>query len=173
MVEGFGGTLSDLIDKFATITFKNDAKISANIVTEICDAIPPVTDHIFRIWPELQQYINKLSAPVPRKAEAVDVQVVLRDMFAFMYKNHFEDDSKVRTNPSFSMRLDASFFGYIIKGEVGSPVEWNGKKRIQDIARVCREITMDQLLERIFRAELEDKKEPEDTKFNILGKKDI
>ena len=129
--------MSGFIDKFATSTFKNGAKILCNIVTEICDSIPPVTDHIFRIWPELQQYINKLSAPVPRKAEAVDVLIGLRDMFAFMYKNCFEDDLKVSTSPSFSMRLDPGFYGYIIKGGVGSPVEWDGKKRIQDLTRVC------------------------------------
>ena len=171
VVEGFGGTLSDPIDKFAEITFKNGATIACNIVNEICDELPPVTNNIFRIWPELQQYKNELSAPVPRKAEAVNVLIGLKDMFTFMYTNYYEDELKVRTNPSFSMRLDPSFYGYIIKGGVGRPVDWDGKKQIRDIARVCREIPMDGLLERIFKTELDDHREPEDTKFNILGKR--
>ena len=111
VVEGFGGTLSDPIDKYATIIFQNGAKISCNIVAEICDVLPPVSENIFKIWPELRQYKNELSAPVPRKAEAVDVLIGLRDMFTFMYTNCYEDDLKVRTNPSFSMRLDPSFYG--------------------------------------------------------------
>ena len=60
-VEGFGGLLSDPIDKFVEITFKNGATIACNIVTEICDALPPVTNSIFRIWPEFQKYKNELS----------------------------------------------------------------------------------------------------------------
>ena len=118
VVEGFGGTLSDPIDKYATIVFKNGAKISCNIVAEICDVLPPVTEIVFKLWPELRQYKNELSAPVPRKAEALDDLIGLRDMFAFMYKNHFEDDLKVKTVPSVSMWLDPSFLGYIIQGGV-------------------------------------------------------
>ena len=41
------------------------------------------------------------------------------------------------------MRLDPSYYGYIIKGGIGSPLDWDDKKQVRDIARVCKEIPMD------------------------------
>ena len=70
----------------------------------------------------------------------------------------------METELNISMRLDPSYFGFVLKGGVGSPVEWDGNaKVIQDKVRVCREAPMDQLLERIFKNELEDHKETENT----------
>ena len=65
-------------------------------------------------------------------------------MFALMYTNYFEDEIKVRINSNFSMRWDPSYFGVILKGGMGSPVEWKGAKwKHRDIVRICREAPMD------------------------------
>ena len=171
VVEGFGGITSEPIDRFSTITFQNGAKIEVNVVSEICDALPPVSEQVFKIWPDIEEYKENLSAPIPRGEESVDVLVGLKDMFKLMYTNYYGAEIKVRTNRNFSMRLDPSFFGMILKGGLGSPVEWEGAKRKRrDIVRLCRETPMDVLLERIFKSEL-DENETKTTKFNELSEK--
>ena len=66
IVEGFGGVISEPIEDFVTVTFKSGAKISCNVVPEICNALPPVQENISKVWPELRYFKNKLSAPRPR-----------------------------------------------------------------------------------------------------------
>ena len=43
VLERFGRITSEPIDSFSTITFQNGAKIEVNVVSEICDALPPVS----------------------------------------------------------------------------------------------------------------------------------
>ena len=80
-----------------------------NVVSDICDALPPVSEQVFKIWPEIVKYKDHLSAPIPRGEESVDILVGLKDMFKLMYTNYYGTEIKVRTNRNFSMRLDPSF----------------------------------------------------------------
>ena len=177
-INGFGNNYSEPIKWKVDLTFENNVEVEFNIINSICDPIVPVSGNVYNLWPELSKYKERMTSALPRGSLKKDMLIGLKDLYKVLYTKIDVDKCKIKINKELGLKLEETFFGYVLKGGVTSAlicdVGISRVKKVNENVNLCREIPMDHLLDKIFNQEICDNtivdEDRKNTKFDSLSK---